>query len=340
MNRNSLVSVIIPVYNVRPYLAEALDSVLYQTYGDLEIIIIDDGSTDGSGEVCAAYAEKDARIRLIHTENRGLSAARNKGLDCMTGEAVAFLDPDDAFQPDYIRIMRESMIRENADVVLCKYAFHYETGNMRQTGREKICPSIKEGGYGRDDALRALVENKLGHTVWNKLYSSDLWCTVRYPEGHVYEDIDTTYRILDLCHKVYVVDLPLYLKRQHRESITATWPKEHVQDWMQSRSHLESYVQAHTPGIFTSEHEQILRYTRLRALIRSYIHYSRENGESGKEFCDELKRQIMEIGREVDLRNIKGRYRICYRLICFHPRMVKPASAVFLLVKRLLKLTG
>ena len=282
MERNSLVSVIIPVFNVRPYLAEALDSVLHQTYEDLEIIIIDDGSTDGSSEVCAAYAEKDARIRLIRTKNRGLSAARNTGLDCMMGEFVAFLDSDDAFHPDYIRIMRETMIREKADVVLCKYAFHYETEHMRQTGREKICPPIKQGGYERDDALRALVENELGHTVWNRLYSSDLWRTVRFPEGHVYEDIDTTYRILDRCHTVYVVDMTLYLKRKHKRSITETWTEEHVRDWLRSRSHLESYVQAHTLGIFTADHEKVLRYTRLRALIRGYIHYSGKTGRTEK----------------------------------------------------------
>ena len=94
---NELVSVIIPVFNVRPYLEEALDSVIHQSYENLEIIIINDGSNDGSGEICDEYAVKDKRIRVIHQENRGLSAARNAGLDCMTGDYVAFLDPDDAY---------------------------------------------------------------------------------------------------------------------------------------------------------------------------------------------------------------------------------------------------
>ena len=93
---------IIPVYNVRPYIEEALDSVIGQTYRKLEIIIIDDGSTDGSGEICDRYAEQDCRIKVYHQENKGLSAARNTGLDASTGSVIAFLDPDDAFAPDMI----------------------------------------------------------------------------------------------------------------------------------------------------------------------------------------------------------------------------------------------
>ena len=94
MGNNELVSVIIPVYNVQPYLREALDSVIHQTYSNLEIIIIDDGSTDGSGRICDEYAEQDQRIKVIHQENKGLSSTRNAGLDRMTGEIVAFLDSD------------------------------------------------------------------------------------------------------------------------------------------------------------------------------------------------------------------------------------------------------
>ena len=105
MQYDPLVSVIIPVYNVEPYLKEALDSVLDQSYQNLEIILIDDGSTDRSGKICDDYSETDDRIRVIHQENKGLSSARNKGLDLMHGELVAFLDPDDAYHPDYVSAM-------------------------------------------------------------------------------------------------------------------------------------------------------------------------------------------------------------------------------------------
>lgn len=106
-----LVSVIVPVYNVKPYLNEALDSVINQTYRNQEIILIDDGSTDGSGEICDEYATRDNRIKVIHQTNQGLSAARNAGLDIMHGSVISFLDSDDAFHPQMIEIMLHEMIQ-------------------------------------------------------------------------------------------------------------------------------------------------------------------------------------------------------------------------------------
>ncbi len=120
MRNDALISIVIPVYNVRPYLAEALDSVIHQTYANLEILLVDDGSTDGSGEICDEYASKDPRIRVIHQENKGLSASRNAGLDRMRGESVAFLAPDDAFDPCFIEKLAAALNREQADLAMCK----------------------------------------------------------------------------------------------------------------------------------------------------------------------------------------------------------------------------
>ena len=115
---NPLVSVIIPVYNVSPYLRESLDSVISQTYTNLEIIAVDDGSTDDSGRICDEYAEKDTRIKVIHQANRGLSAARNAGLNAMTGEYVAFLDSDDALYPEMVECMVKGMEKNAADIAV------------------------------------------------------------------------------------------------------------------------------------------------------------------------------------------------------------------------------
>ena len=141
-----LVSVIVPVFNVRPYIVEALDSVINQTYSNLEIILIDDGSTDGSGEVCDEYAARDKRIVVIHQKNNGVSSARNAGLDVMHGEAVAFLDPDDAYRSEFISTMVAAMNREKADIVMCKYTNHRTNKKMKSNGREKTYPTIR-GGY-------------------------------------------------------------------------------------------------------------------------------------------------------------------------------------------------
>ncbi len=217
-----MVSVIIPVYNVAPYLRESLASAIHQTYKGLEIIIIDDGSTDGSGDICEEYAARDERIRLIHQENKGLSAARNAGLNIMTGDVIAFLDSDDAYHPDYIRTMLETMHREKTDIVICGYSKQKTEGKLRFEEVGRTGPSLHKGKYNRIEALCALADMKLNHGVWNKLYKSGLWNNIRFPEGYVYEEVRTTYRILDSINSLAVIDQPLYLYRDRPESITNT----------------------------------------------------------------------------------------------------------------------
>ena len=143
-----LVSVIIPIYNVRPYLCEALDSVLRQTYRNLEILIIDDGSDDGSEEICDEYGKKDSRITVIHQKNRGLSAARNVGLNRMRGDYIAFLDPDDAFHPDMIRCLMEALQRNEAEIAVCGiircYTLHRMERKRGSAGGEYLQEEVLE----------------------------------------------------------------------------------------------------------------------------------------------------------------------------------------------------
>ncbi len=134
-----LVSIIIPVYNVAPFLRESLDSAINQTYKNLEIILVDDGSTDESGIICDEYAKLDTRIKVIHQKNQGLSAARNTGLDIMKGSIVSFLDSDDAFYPDTIKTMVETMQNQNSDIVSCNYEV-FETEEFMDA--DKIKPSF------------------------------------------------------------------------------------------------------------------------------------------------------------------------------------------------------
>ena len=241
MESNLLVSIIIPVFNVAPYLVEALNSVISQTYENLEIVIIDDGSTDESGHICDEYKEKDNRIIVVHQENKGLSTARNIGLGLISGDAIAFLDSDDAYHPDFVRKMVDAMIREKADLVICKSTVHNTSGNMSQNGQDQMFPSLGKGKYDRVTALQALVDRSIDHTVWNKLYSRRLWGNIRFPDGCVFEDVDTTYRIIDNCRSIYVLNEPLYLHRKRPESITETRSRKNINDWRLAFSHLELF---------------------------------------------------------------------------------------------------
>lgn len=165
MIHEELVSIIVPVYNVKPFLTESLDSVVHQTYTNLEIIVVDDGSTDGSETICDEYARIDKRVRVIHQDNHGLSTARNVGINLASGDTIVFLDSDDAFRPDFVKIMLSEMIREEADLVICRYTTHRTLGQLERVGNQK--PTIESGLYDRVSALQALADGKINHSVWN-----------------------------------------------------------------------------------------------------------------------------------------------------------------------------
>ena len=329
MERGMLVSVIVPVFNVEPYLAEALDSVIRQTYTNLEIIVIDDGSTDGSGRICDEYAGKDRRIRVIHQENRGLSAARNAGLDVMKGEAVSFLDSDDAYYPEFIETMMTAMIRENAEIVTCKNSIRRTTGKMTGSRDEKIYPLIQPGVYGRAETLRALADDQINHSVWNKLYRKELWSGIRFPEGSVYEDIAITYQLIDRSRKICVLDLPLYMYRKRPGSICGTKTSKNITDYFNSRSRFEQFIEDNIPEIFTEKQLKRFRRTGLRRRILRYIHYSRNPETDGDSFLKELRKQIAEEGKKADILKCSGRIQCCYWIIRFCPGLLKPACLLY-----------
>ena len=326
-----LVSVIIPVFNVASYLNEALESVIKQSYKNLEIIIIDDGSTDDSGQICDEYAKKDERFHIIHQRNCGLSAARNVGLDKMNGDVVVFLDSDDAYHPDYVKLMVEALEREKTDVVICKYNVHETTKIMSQQycGLSKArIPIAKQGLYSRKDALRALVEDSINHAVWNKLYRTELWKEIRFPTGYVYEDRDTTYKILDNCKNVYVIDQPLYLYRKRQGSITDTLSKQIVSDRFQSCFHFASYVENHIPDVFSEKHLKITRQSCIKWLIGLYIH-NNEPSLKGWLSVDDLKHFIIEKCREMQVETCCLHMKTAYWLFCHFPFWLKVAYKVY-----------
>lgn len=257
------VSVIVPVYNVAPYLREALDSAVCQSYRNLEIIIVDDGSTDGSSEICDEY-RSDPRVRVIHQENRGLSNARNVGLDVSSGAYIAFLDSDDAFHPDFVRKMVDEI--GDADVAVCRFEVHQ--GTLESRGQ--IYSRLKKRVCSREEALRALADGKINVSVWNKLYRRELWREIRFPDGHNYEDIHTTYRIFDCCEHVKVLDHVLYLHRRRPGSITQVWTKKNIEDRKLAHDDLLTFVKTHTPEVFDEMDVRRIRGSWLRVMLVSY----------------------------------------------------------------------
>ncbi len=254
--RDSLVSVIIPVYNVRPYLDEAIESVLHQTYTNLEIILVDDGSADGSGEICDQYAKRDPRIIIVHQNNRGLSAARNTGLDRATGDIVSFLDPDDAFCPDMIQILLKKMKEEKADIVSCGFSLHHNQDRMTP---EKEHEPVSAAVYGKTEAFRLILNKKINTAVWNKLYARAIWEELRFPEGRVYEGTYLSMDIFERAEKIVLVDNKLIMHRIRPGSICHTLSMKNIQDSLYAIDHRNAFMKAHVPEVFSASelHQQV-----------------------------------------------------------------------------------
>ena len=189
MENDALVSIIIPVYNTALYISGTLESVLRQTYQSLEIIIIDDGSADGSEKICDEYADRDHRIHVIHTQNMGLSAARNTGMHYAKGKFISFIDSDDWIEPQTVETLLETALRIKADVVAARTVIEYRDQSVHIPNRENY---IKV--YRGKDILAAYTEGKTSDFIWNKLYSASCWTLLKFPDGHFYEDKATTWK--------------------------------------------------------------------------------------------------------------------------------------------------
>lgn len=322
-NEDDLVSIIIPVFNVAEYFDEAIRSVIHQTYSNLEIILVDDGSFDGSEEYCDKYAFMDPRIHVIHQKNQGLSAARNSGLDYMSGSYVAFLDSDDAYAEDYIENLHSASITENADIVVCRYAFQNTIERLGEYENSTVEPKLAEGLYTNSQALRSLAQFSLTSAVWNKLYKADLWKSIRFPIGRLHEDIDTLYRVFNLCNSVFVLDKILYYYRKHKGTISNSYNRKHIEDYIYATSNFISFIQTNIGSIFTIEDLYIRSGSQFERMLIYYISYVKEKDNSDPVFLKQLRGKILTCSKIIRFKDINYRMRSAYRLIKYCPFMMK-----------------
>lgn len=209
-----LISVVIPVYNVEKYLRKCLDSVCGQTYCNLEIIIVEDGSPDNCAAICDDYAKKDNRIRVIHRQNGGLSAARNSGIEAATGDYIVFVDSDDWLESDMIAYLYENTIKYQVKLAICGYYM------IRGEHKSKFSVS-EDMVLDRDEALYELCKDgKFPNYAWLQLIDRELLSNIRFPEGKKFEDILTTYRIVEKVEKVLLLKEAKYNYYRRNDSIT------------------------------------------------------------------------------------------------------------------------
>lgn len=211
-----LISIIVPVYNVKPYLKECFDALSRQNYPKLEIILVDDGSTDGSGIECDEFAKRDLRVRVIHQENKGLSAARNRGILEAKGGYVTFVDSDDSVAPDYVQYLFSLIVKYDSKLSICALREITVKGKEINYGEEYV-----EKVMSTEETLgRMLREEGFTVVAYAKMYRRDLWEGITFPEGGLHEDLATTYKLIEKCPRVAYGPEPKYIYKKRENSIS------------------------------------------------------------------------------------------------------------------------
>lgn len=215
---NPLISVIVPVYNVEKYLRKCVDSILSQTYQNIEIILVDDGSKDNCSVICDEFAAKDARVRVIHKENGGLSDARNTGIDAAAGEYFGFVDGDDYINPEMYEKLYNAVHSAGADLSICGYDLVDENGDLiRSAGQSDISVVTREEAF--EILSRRCTVSYI--TAVNKLYKSTVLKSMRFPAGKLHEDEFAIHHVFGMCERVAIIPDRLYDYVQREGSITA-----------------------------------------------------------------------------------------------------------------------
>lgn len=217
---NNKISVIVPIYSVEKYLSKCIDSIINQTYTNLEIILVDDGSPDNCSIICDDYSLMDIRIKVIHKKNGGLSDARNAGLNVATGDYISFLDSDDYIHKEFYETLINLIIQYDADVAQCEFLKVYEDSKSNPNGCD-FDTDEKISVLDNREALNNLFNEYYVNTVvvWNKLYKRELFKSIRYPKGKIHEDEYTTYKVLFVTNKVVTTSKQLYYYLQRENSI-------------------------------------------------------------------------------------------------------------------------
>lgn len=241
-DRKPVISVIVPVYKVEPYLHDCVDSILAQTYTELEIILVDDGSPDNCPAICDEYAKKDSRIKVIHKDNGGLSDARNAGLAVCSGEYLMFVDSDDLLFPNAVQVLYDFAFEYGAQLVI---GGHVRFENESKVVAESI--STKAEVMNTTEAMKYMFTN--GCASWARLYRSSVHKNVLFPCGEINEDEAIVLSVLENCKRTVITEQVVYLYRLRSESITTSDFSIQKLDWYRHcKANLE-WIRTHHPEL-------------------------------------------------------------------------------------------
>lgn len=244
------IGIIIPVYNVENYVKRCIESILNQTFQDFEVVLIDDSSTDKSGDICDEYARSDKRIVVIHKENEGPSAARNCGLDNNNSEYIVFVDADDSIDRQYLEIMYQCVKTKRADIGICGQLYMYEGEDIKSSVVNFHDIILKAEDISKTEAYRKMLLSKQATVcAWGKIYHRNLFCSIRYPVGELYEDCGIIDQIIEKSSKIVYIPYAGYLYWVRQGSIThGRITQKHIRA-IDNVRHLSNFILAEYPEL-------------------------------------------------------------------------------------------
>ncbi len=308
------VSIIIPIYNVELYLSKCLDSVIHQTYKNLEIILINDGSTDSCPQISEEYAVKDVRIKVIHKKNGGLSDARNAGLKIASGDFISFVDSDDLLSLDFCQKLLNTIIETHADIAECEfYPFETET----ELEEISIQYDTKAEIFETEKALELLIREQLKQVVWNKLYRKEVIAGLQFPVSKINEDEFWTYKVFGNAKKIAKIPNMLYFYRKQSESIMGKKYSIKRSDGLQALEERIWYVKQHFPNL---ENLAIRKFC-----MGSMWHYQQIEQHSEIDPQKEFRKNIFQKVKKYNSFSIYKNWQLkdvfWYRIFLFSPKI-------------------
>ena len=287
MQQDILVSVIVPVYNVEAYLGRCVDSILAQTYCNLEVILVDDGTKDNCDRICDDYAAGDPRIRVIHKENGGLSSARNAGIDIARGEYLVFVDSDDWIEPDAVESLLSAALAHQVELVVGgRFDVKAKTGEKRKG----LCPPRLEVISGEMLVRRIFRWDNCDSSACDKLFHRRLFREIRFPLGVVCEDVPVMYKIVLDAGRAVMLDKPVYNYYHRSGSITYTGISEKNFHFSEHTAVIYPYILEHYPQL-----QQEARYLRVRSLVYAVQSVDLASAQDHRKFaqrCREERRAL------------------------------------------------
>ena len=308
-----LITVVVPVYKVEKYIDRCVTSIINQSYKNLEIILVDDGSPDNCGKICDDYAKKDERIKVIHKENGGLSDARNAGINIAKGKYITFIDSDDYIKYDYVEFLYNLILKNNVKVSICSHTVLYDTGLRIDKETEEF--SVLDA---KTTIKRILYGDSIDISAWAKMYETTLFDDIKYPKGRLFEDSAITCKILSNCEKIAIGSKSKYFYMIRSDSITNENFNVKKMDLITSTKEMGEYILKKYPDLENAVNRRIM-YAYLSTL--SQLASSKEKHlKEQKEMMEYISRNRKKVLKD---KNIPKRDRIALEVSRFGFKIYK-----------------